>query len=46
MGLRIRKPRKPKHAGRPSEVWLNLILGVISGLIANLITALVQKLFS
>lgn len=40
------KPRRPKPTGRPKEKALDFILGVISGLAANLITSLVQKLFN
>lgn len=40
------KPRRPKPTGRPKEKALDFILGVISGLAANLITSLVQKLLN
>ena len=39
-----KKPRRQKPTGRPKEKALDFILGVISGLTANLITSLVQKL--
>ena len=39
-----KKPRRRKPTGRPKEKATDFILGVISGLTANLITSLVQKL--
>ena len=38
------KPRRPRPTGRPKEKALDFVLGVISGLTANLITSFVQKL--
>ena len=46
MGRKKPKPRKRKQAGLAEEKGLNFILGVISGLVANLITELVRKLLS
>ena len=46
MGRKKPKPRKRKQAGLAEEKVISFILGVISGLVANLITAAVQKLLS
>jgi len=45
MGKGKRKPRKPKRAGRLLEVLIDFFLGVIGSVVADLITAAVQKLF-
>lgn len=39
------KPRRRRPTGRAKEKLKGFLLGVISGLAANLITSLVQKLF-
>lgn len=44
MGKAKKKPRRPKPTRQFKEKVAPFILGVISGLVANLITALVQAL--
>lgn len=46
MGRKKPKPRKRKQAGLAKEKGISFFLGVVSGLIANLITELVRKLLS